>query len=155
MYPGLRMCGRSRLLGLPILTVTPDRERLALFGLDVSSVQETLRIALGGETAGQVFEGDRRFRHRGPLAGTATQRYRTDWADYRYTSALRSREVEVSGDADMLGMSPVRHRISFPWSEVARIEMTLGPNQISRENGKRRDCGHGQCPRARLGWLRD
>ena len=47
--------------GLPMLTVTPDREKLAYYGLDVVSIQDTLRMAVGGETVGQIFEGDRRF----------------------------------------------------------------------------------------------
>ena len=59
--PGAADVRTEQATGLPTLTVTPDREKLAYYGLDVASVHETLRVAIGGETVGQVFEGDRRF----------------------------------------------------------------------------------------------
>jgi cobalt-zinc-cadmium resistance protein CzcA len=133
--PGAADVRTEQVTGLPILTVTPDRERLALYGLDVSSVQETLRIALGGETAGQVFEGDRRF----DIVVRLPEPQRSDINRLgRLPVSLPSDQgVEVSGDADMLGIASTPPHF-IPLGEVARIEMTLGPNQISRENGKRR-----------------
>ena len=133
--PGAADVRTEQVTGLPILTVTPDRERLALYGLDVSSVQETLRIALGGETAGQVFEGDRRF----DIVVRLPEQQRSDINTLgRLPVSLPSdQEIEVSGDADMLGIAGTPPHF-IPLGEVARIEMTLGPNQISRENGKRR-----------------
>jgi cobalt-zinc-cadmium resistance protein CzcA len=59
--PGAVVVRMEQATGLPTLTVTPDRKRLALYGLSVAAVQETLRIAVGGGVAGQIFEGDRRF----------------------------------------------------------------------------------------------
>ncbi len=106
--------------GLPVLTISPDREALARYGLDVRSVQDTVSIALGGATAGQLIEGDRRF-----------------------DIVLRLPE-EIRSNIDRLGELPVplqsgegalRH---VPLSEVAHLEIAPGPNQISRENGKRR-----------------
>ena len=47
--------------GLPLLTLTPDRQALARYGLNPGDVQETVATAIGGEVAGQLFEGDRRF----------------------------------------------------------------------------------------------
>jgi cobalt-zinc-cadmium resistance protein CzcA len=121
--------------GLPLLTVTTDRERLAYYGLDVAAVQETLRIAMGGETAGRVFEGDRRF----DLVVRLPEALRTD-LDALARLPIRLGDLqapEVPGDADMLGVvhTPAE---TIPLSEVAGIEFTTGPNQISRENGKRR-----------------
>jgi cobalt-zinc-cadmium resistance protein CzcA len=106
-----------------------------MYGLDISSVQETLRIALGGEIAGQVFEGDRRF----DLVVRLPEPQRSD-IDRLGRLPIRlpsSQEIEVPGDADMLGVAGTPPHF-IPLEEVARIEMTLGPNQISRENGKRR-----------------
>ncbi len=121
--------------GLPMLTVTPDRERLASYGLDVATVQDTLRIAMGGETAGQVFEGDRRF----DLVVRLPEALRVD-LDVLARLPIRLGDAdlaEIPGDADMLGVvhTPAE---TIPLGEVARVDFTNGPNQISRENGKRR-----------------
>jgi cobalt-zinc-cadmium resistance protein CzcA len=98
-------------------------------------VQETLRIAIGGEMAGQVFEGDRRFK----LVVRLPEPLRSD-LDMLGRLPIRlpwNQQSEVTGDADMLGVTRTPPHF-IPLSEVASIEMTLGPNQISRENGKRR-----------------
>jgi len=121
--------------GLAMLTVSPDRERLAYYGLDVSDVQDTLRIAVGGETVGQVFEGDRRF----DIVVRLPEVLRTD-VDVLASLPIRLRdsgEVEVAGDADILGVSRTPAE-AIPLGEVSKIAYTIGPNQISRENGKRR-----------------
>ena len=133
--PGAADVRTEQIAGLPMLTVTPDRQRLALYGLDVASLQETLRVALGGETAGQVFEGDRRF----DIVVRLPEPQRSDIDRLgRLPVRLPSiQEIEVSGDADMPGIAGTPPHF-IPLGEVARIEMSLGPNQISRENGKRR-----------------
>jgi cobalt-zinc-cadmium resistance protein CzcA len=133
--PGAADVRTEQVTGLPILTVTPDRDRLAMYGLDVASVQDTLRIAIGGETAGQVFEGDRRFK----LVVRLPEPLRSD-LDSLARLPIRLPLIpqkEVTGDADMLGVTRTPPHF-IPLNEVASIEMTLGPNQISRENGKRR-----------------
>ena len=121
--------------GLPMLTVIPNRERLALYGLDVASVQETLRVAMEGMVVSQVFEGDRRF----DLVVRLPEDIRVNLEKLkRLPIRLRSQErYEISGDADMLDVARLPAE-SVPLTEVADIEFTLGPNQISRENGKRR-----------------
>ncbi|MBU1191649.1 MAG: CusA/CzcA family heavy metal efflux RND transporter [Gammaproteobacteria bacterium] len=121
--------------GLPMLTVTPKRDRLADYGLDVAQVQDMLRIAMGGETVGQIFEGDRRF----DLVVRLPEHLRTDLdALARLPISLpQDSGREVVGDADMLGIAQSTPN-SIPLSEVAEIAFTEGPNQISRENGKRR-----------------
>jgi cobalt-zinc-cadmium resistance protein CzcA len=133
--PGAADVRTEQVTGLPILTVTPDRDRLAMIGLDVGSVQETLRIAIGGEIAGQVFEGDRRF----DLVVRLPESLRSD-LDMLRRLPIRLpliQQSEVSGDADTLGVARTPPHF-IPLSEVASIEMAQGPNQISRENGKRR-----------------
>ena len=125
----------EQVTGLPILTVIPDRERLAYYGLDVTSVQDTLRMAIGGETAGQVFEGDRRF----DLVLRLPESLRTD-LDILARLPIQlpaTTQHEVAGDADVLGVARLLPQ-AIPLQEVADIEMRIGPNQISRENGKRR-----------------
>ena len=85
-----------------MLTVTPDREKLAYYGLDVATIQHTLRMAVGGETVGQIFEGDRRF----DLVVRLPENIRTDLeALKRLPIRLPdTNQHEISGDADMLGV---------------------------------------------------
>ena len=124
----------EQITGLPLLTVTPDRARLARYGLAVADVQRVVKIALGGESAGQLFEGDRRFSILVRLSDTE----RADPQSLaRLPVPLPSESREISGDADSWGgaAGPPEY---VPLGEVARVEVSLGPNQISRENGKRR-----------------
>ena len=133
--PGAADVRVEQVTGLPMLTVTPQRERLAYYGLDVAAVQDTLRTAIGGDVAGQVFEGDRRF----DLVVRLPERLRTDLdALARLPIALRDVQTpEVPGDADVLGVARTPPQ-TVPLGEVADISFEIGPNQISRENGKRR-----------------
>jgi cobalt-zinc-cadmium resistance protein CzcA len=133
--PGAADVRTEQVGGLPILTISPDRERLAYYGLDIRDVQDTLRIAIGGETVGQVFEGDRRF----DMVVRLPEALRTD-LDVLASLPIRLRDsgaVEVPGDADVLGMASTPAE-AVPLGEVANISYVIGPNQISRENGKRR-----------------
>jgi heavy metal efflux system protein len=102
--------------GLPILTVQPRRALLARYGLDVSAVQDAVEIAIGGKVAGQVFEGDRRF----------------DLL-LRFPEAMRNDPATI-GSLPL----PLPEGGFIPLHEVADVEVTQGPNQINRENGKRR-----------------
>jgi cobalt-zinc-cadmium resistance protein CzcA len=117
----------EQVTGLPLMTITPDRAALARYGLAVADVQDTVSIALGGATAGQVFEGDRRF----DIVVRLPEGRRQD------IKALASLPITVpamrpDGESDV---SAPRH---VPLGQVARIEVAPGPNQVSRENGKRR-----------------
>ena len=117
--PGARDVKVEQVTGLPMLQVVPDREALARYGLTVADVQDVVTTALGGRKAGQVFEGDRRID-----------------IVVRLPEALRS-DMEAIGRLPVLlpgGTGPG----FVPLSEVASLELTEGPNQISRENGKRR-----------------
>jgi len=133
--PGAADVRTEQASGLPMLIVTPDRERLAYYGLDIDSVQDVLRIAVAGEPAGMVFEGDRRF----DIVVRLPESLRTD-LDALLRLPIRLREVagrEVTGDSDALGVARTPPE-AIPLGEVANIEHIVGPNQISRENGKRR-----------------
>ncbi len=106
----------EQVIGLPMLTVTPNRASLARYGLNVADVQRTLSIAVGGVTAGQVFEGDRRF-------------------DV-VVRLLDDRRENIDAISRLPVMLP--DGTGLPLYEVADIEIVIAPNQISRENGKRR-----------------
>lgn len=107
--------------GLPLLTVEINRQMLARYGLQLNDVQESIVIAMGGKKGGEVFEGDRRY----DLVVRLPESLRND------PNVLRRTLVPLPIASD--GM---RHFI--PLSEIATIVRSEGPNQISREDGKRR-----------------
>jgi cobalt-zinc-cadmium resistance protein CzcA len=110
--------------GLPMLTVKIDREKAARLGLNVGDVQDTLSTALGGREAGAVFEGDRRF----DILVRLPERVRAD------VDAILQLPIRLGaiGEASSWPRSHVR------LGDVATINAAPGPNQVSRENGKRR-----------------
>jgi cobalt-zinc-cadmium resistance protein CzcA len=127
--------------GLPILSVLIDRATMARYGLNVADVQDVVAIAMGGREAGLVFEGDRRF----PLMVRLPESLREN------PDALAALRIPLppQENGSQNGRQPVRtaavlpaataDRPSYiPLGEVARLEVAEGPNQISRENGKRR-----------------
>ncbi len=130
--PGASDVKLEQATGLPMLTVTPDRQALVRYGLNPGAVQETVATAIGGEVSGQLFEGDRRF----DLVVRLPERLRQDPA------ALADLPIPLGGsdNADESsragGWSEVPRTV--PLREVAKIESVQGPNQINRENGKRR-----------------
>jgi len=104
--------------GLPMLTVQIDRDKAARYGLNIGAVQDTVATAIGGKEAGTLFEGDRRF----DIVVRLPDSTRQD------LDALRRLPVALPGkDANFI-----------PLGEVASFDFTPGPNQVSRENGKRR-----------------
>jgi heavy metal efflux system protein len=109
----------EQVTGLPVLAVTPKRDMLARYGINVSDVQDAVATATGGRHAGEVFEGDRRF----DVVVRLPEEMRTD------LEALGRLPIPLSSEGGT-GFVPL--------SEVADIELSVGPNQISRENGKRR-----------------
>ncbi len=106
----------EQVTGLPFVQVVPDRIKLTQLGLNVDTVQTVVATAIGGAEAGQIFEGDRRF----DIVVRLPEELRQD------PQVLERLPIPLPGGG------------SVPLAEVARIERTQGPNQISRENGKRR-----------------
>jgi heavy metal efflux system protein len=107
--------------GLPFLDIRIDRSAAARRGLPIADVQDVVAIAVGGRPAGLLFEGNRRFE-----------------TVVRLPDAVR-------GDLEALRDLPVPLRSSgsgpaatVPLRDVAGFAFTEGPNQVSRENGKRR-----------------
>ena len=121
--PGAADVQYEQVTGLPILSIHPDREALARYGLNVGDVQNVASIALGGETVGRYFEGDRRF----DIVVRFPEQLRTNVAAIeRLPIPLPESRQNETG-------------VMFvPLSEVASVEIAPGPNQISRENGKRK-----------------
>ena len=109
--------------GLPVLTINIDREKAARYGLNIADVQNSIAIAVGGRQAGTLYEGDRRF----DMVVRLPETVRTDVAGM--SSMLIPVPANVAQDANQIGFIPL--------SQVANLDLQLGPNQISRENGKR------------------
>ncbi|KYF56706.1 cation transporter, partial [Sorangium cellulosum] len=59
--PGAADVKVEQVTGLPVLTIDVDRRMVARYGLNVADVQEVVEAAIGGVSAGEVFEGDKRF----------------------------------------------------------------------------------------------
>jgi len=102
--------------GLPILSIEADRSALYRYGLNVADVQDVVAAATGGEEAGLIFEGDQRF----SIVVRLAEHVRSD------LSALERLPI------------PLPDGGYVPLQEVASLTLAPGPNQISRENGKRR-----------------
>ncbi len=125
----------EQITGLPLLTITPNRAALARYGLSLQDVQDTVSIALGGGNAGQLFDGDRRF----DIVVRLPEAIRAD------IDQLHELPVPLPGgmkQAASGGLRPANVGAAtanfVPLGEIATLEIALGPNQISRENGKRR-----------------
>ena len=101
--------------GTPQLVIRVDRRAVARYGMNVADVQRTVRAAVGGEVAGQIFEGIRRFD-----------------IYVRFAEPYRSTPEAIS---NVLVAGPGKLRI--PLSEVAEIDEVVGPRQITRENNQR------------------
>ncbi|GFE82992.1 cation transporter [Steroidobacter agaridevorans] len=106
----------EQVAGLPVLSIEPKRAALYRYGLNVADVQDVLSAATGGEAAGQIFDGDQRFN----VVVRLPEHLRADIANL-------SRLPIALPDGGYV-----------PLGEVASLELAPGPNQISRENGKRR-----------------
>jgi len=109
--------------GLPMLTVDIDRARTARYGLNVGDVQDAVATAIGGRPAGTVFEGDRRF----PVTVRWPDALRSDM------DAIRRLPIALPATAATEG----RPRF-IPLGDIATLKIASAPNQVSREDGKRR-----------------
>ena len=108
--------------GLPMLTLLVDRTKIARLGLNVSEVQDALSIAVGGREAGLLFEGDRRFN----ISVRLPESLRAD------VEAIKKIPIRLPATGNGMRAAYVQ------LGDIATLEIAPGPNQISRENGKRR-----------------
>ncbi|WP_377701323.1 efflux RND transporter permease subunit [Pseudoduganella sp. UC29_71] len=114
--PGASEVKVEQTSGLPVLTVAVDRAKLARYGLNSADVQDTVAAAVGGQQAGDVFQGDRRF----DIVVRLPEQMRSD------LDAIRRLPIALPG------------KDFIPLGEVAALDIAPGPNQVSREQGKRR-----------------
>ncbi|ACE83016.1 efflux RND transporter permease subunit [Cellvibrio japonicus] len=114
--PGAADARMEQITGLPVLTVKPRREQLAAYGVSLNVLQDFVATAIAGESAGTLYQGDRRVN----LVIRLPETLRTD---------LRALERLPIPIAQSPGFVPL--------NELAALEMAPAPNQVSRENGKR------------------
>ncbi|MGK5041216.1 efflux RND transporter permease subunit [Janthinobacterium sp. GB1R12] len=121
--PGATEVKVEQTTGLPMLTVQIDREQTARYGLNIADVQSAIATAIGGQEAGTLFQGDRRFD-----------------IVVRLPDSLRSdlEQLKRLPIALPLGAAAEGRARFIPLGEVASLQVAPGPNQISREDGKRR-----------------
>jgi heavy metal efflux system protein len=118
--PGASDVKMEQITGLPVLSIQMNRPAMARYGLNVTDIQEVVQIAIGGRQAGQIFEGDRRF----DLVVRLPEDLRTD--------IDKLKQIPIP-----LPLSATGETNFIPLSTVAAFEVAPGPNQVSRENGKR------------------
>jgi len=114
--PGAADARLEQVDDMPMLTIEPKRMAMSRYGLNVDDLQNMLSTAVGGGEVGLIYDGDRRF----DLVVRLPEEIRQD------IPALSNLPVSLPG-GDYV-----------PLSEVATIELTEAPSQISRENAKRR-----------------
>ena len=120
--PGGKDVKVEQTTGMPILTVNIDREKLARLGINIAEVQEAVSIAMNGKQAGAIFQGDRRF----DIVVRLPENLRVDMTVFKQIP------IRLPASNDM--NKPVYLQLG----EVATLDLAPGPNQFSRENGKRR-----------------
>ncbi|MCE5201710.1 MAG: efflux RND transporter permease subunit, partial [Synergistaceae bacterium] len=113
--PGAADVQKDQVSGTPQLRITMDKKAIARYGINVEDVQETIRSAVGGEKAGQVFEGVKRFD-----------------ILVRYVPEARGTSEAI---ANIIVAAP--GGLKVPLSQLAKIEEIVGPRQITRENNQR------------------
>ncbi|ESJ04711.1 cytochrome C peroxidase [Cupriavidus sp. HPC(L)] len=106
----------ERITGQQYLSIDIDRQAIARYGLNVSDIHDIIEISIGGKRATDIFEGERRF----SAAVRLPERFRHD----------------VQSIRQLLVTTP--DGIQVPLQSVAKIEVSDGPAQISREMAKRR-----------------
>ncbi|HEV2172453.1 MAG TPA: efflux RND transporter permease subunit, partial [Nitrospira sp.] len=106
----------EQIAGQPYLTIDIDRQKIARYGINVADVQEMITTAIGGRSATDVYEGERRFQ-----------------LILRFPEAVRN-SVGTIGEIRVKSASGAL----IPMSDLATIEMRQGPARISREQVKRR-----------------
>ncbi|MCW3465632.1 efflux RND transporter permease subunit [Chitinophaga nivalis] len=102
--------------GLPQIVVSIDRDKIARYGLDIATINQAINTAFAGQSAGLVYEGEKRF----DLVVRLDQR-----------SRQRIEDVQ-----NLYITTPSGNQV--PLQQLAKVEMTIGPNQVQREDAKRR-----------------
>ncbi len=128
--PGAADVRIEQIIGLPVLSIQMDRAKMARYGFNGADVQDAIVIAVGGRSAGMIFEGDRRFE----LQVRLPEQQRGDIETLKRLP-IRLPVVNTGVGVNM-PLAGVPAYVAL--GEVASLEIVQGPNQVSRENGKRR-----------------
>jgi heavy metal efflux system protein len=106
----------DKVTGLPQITVKYDYNKIALYGLNISDINQIIRSSFAGDIAGKIYEESKRF-----------------------DVVVR---MDVSNRSDITDVSnlfiPLPNGEQVPLSQVATVAFEQGPVQVSREDGKRR-----------------
>jgi cobalt-zinc-cadmium resistance protein CzcA len=112
----------EQVTGLPVLEITPDRAEISRRGLSRAMVQDVIGTAIGGRDAGLLYQGDQYY----DIVVRVSETLRGD------VEALKNLPVPLPPAGSTNG------GLTVPLGQVAGFRLTEGPNQISREDGKRR-----------------
>ena len=132
--PGAADVRMEQVTGLPVLTLKLNLDRMARLGINISDVQDVIEIAIGGKITGKVFEGDRRF----DLIVRLPEDARKDIELLKKIPIPLSQNHSHTNLSTAVISDSVDHFSYIPLGEVVTFEVLKGPNQISRENSKRR-----------------
>jgi cobalt-zinc-cadmium resistance protein CzcA len=127
--PGAADVRTEQISGLPVLSVQMDRTRMARYGLNAVDVQDAVTIGVGGRNTGTIYDGDRRF----DLQVRLPESLRSD------VEVLERLPLKLPGSGPGAIGAGVPNAFGYIMlGEVANLKVVQGPNQVSRENGKRR-----------------
>ncbi len=102
--------------GLPQVVVTYDRNKIAQFGLNIQEINTTINTAFAGQTAGLIYEGEKRF---------------------DLVVRLKETNRQTIDDISKLFITTATGQ-QIPLQQVAEVAFKNGPNQIQRDDTKRR-----------------
>lgn len=106
----------EEITGLPQIVIDINRDEVAKYGLDIQSINQTINTAFAGQSAGVVFEGEKRFN----LVLRLNREHREKLDDVR----------------NLYVIAPDGNQV--PLQQIASVNMIIGPNQVQREDAKRR-----------------
>ena len=129
--PGAADVKVEQTTGLPILDFQLKRDQMARLGLNVDDVLNLISIAIGGREAGVVFEGDRKY----DIIVKLSDELRSNFELIENLPLFLKKPTTETDQVSGLQKEKI---ISIPLKEVVSLVIVDGPNQISRENGKRR-----------------
>ncbi|WP_426485502.1 efflux RND transporter permease subunit [Flavobacterium sp. 2] len=106
----------DKVTGLPQITIKYDYNKIALYGLNISDINQIIRSSFAGESAGKIYEESKRF-----------------------DVVVRMNEDNRGDITDVSNLFiPLPNGQQVPLSQVASVEYEQGPVQVIREDGKRR-----------------
>jgi cobalt-zinc-cadmium resistance protein CzcA len=112
---GIKDVGILRSIGQPEMSVSLDEQKMAIYGVQKSDAQAIIEMAIGGKTATQKYEGERKFDIR-----------------LRYRPEYRKNEEDI-----MNLMIPTTRETKIPLKEIATLKLITGPAFIYKDNTKR------------------